>query len=186
MTTLNPETLAELRRLHEASTPSPWKSRGMGGDSYLMSKTHRWHRATYAGYEFPHPLAIPREYAEGDGKRHIDYTCASFAHDDARLIAAMRNAIPEIKRNWGHLTAVQTVLAEFDRLRAENNEQAEATTRMVVIGGRLRTLLSEIDAQAVALPNKPSESVVPTALIDQIDAALRASGLQAKENGHAD
>lgn len=70
-------------------TPTPWKSRGMGGDSIVLAEEHRWHRPY--GQNMGYPIAVPRVADRGDGERLID-GAAGFAHEDARRIVACVNA----------------------------------------------------------------------------------------------
>lgn len=65
-------------------TPGPWRAVGMGGDSLVLSETHKWNQEYFGrGY----PIAIPRHYTDQDDRSHTDLA-AGFMHDDARLIAA--------------------------------------------------------------------------------------------------
>ena len=76
------------------ATPGEWIAKGMGGDSYVLAPTHKWHRPSLCkrGY----PIAIPRPYQEMDGHQTVDFSSAGFAHDDAKFIAHARQDIPTL------------------------------------------------------------------------------------------
>lgn len=91
----HPIDIAELRRLHEAATQGPWRAVPLGGSSTVLTEMRPRRNDTripaYA-YGDEHCLAYP--FIEEDLRARWDFVC--FSHDDARLIAAMRHALPAL------------------------------------------------------------------------------------------
>lgn len=78
-------TYAELRRLHEAATPGPWKHWDADGV--------KWDDPNACGYDSREHHRGPPYYATGPRAGSSEQADA-----DAALIAAMRNAIPGLLR----------------------------------------------------------------------------------------
>lgn len=102
---MKPETLSLLRRLHEEATPAPWEAHDdENGDGWLM-----------AGAVF---LASTETYASnGDGH----------ALSNAALIAAARNALPEL------LSYVERTKALLKRIEWQAEDR---TGDCIACGGR--------------------------------------------------
>lgn len=101
MSTKIQETINRLRELDQKASPAPWEAWGCGEDKQTSIE---------------HPMGDVLERSErGSGHMREDITW--LREDDANLIIETRNAIP-------------TLLAEIDRLTAENKnltaELAEA------------------------------------------------------------
>lgn len=90
------DKVEELKGLLERATPAPWKSKGMGGDSYVLSMSHRWNRPCYWDEKY-YPIALPRVFKDQPDKpAQVDYGSAGFAHDDAALIVWLVNNAPAL------------------------------------------------------------------------------------------
>lgn len=111
MSAVTAEQLAKWKALADAATPGPWKSRGMGGDSVVLMPITS-HRIGYSGDPTLCSLAEPRRFEDRDGRGFTD-TSAGFLHDDARLVAAARTAVPAL-------------VAEVERLRERTEKMAAA------------------------------------------------------------
>jgi len=137
MPDLTPERLAELRRLHEAATPGPWKLWNGWGP--------------VAGTEY---MVVYRIGPEGDEWVGIiaDYRYPPSAdlyakREDAELVAAARNALPELLDEIQRLKGV-ILRAAADLARLACGAEAE-------IGGY---------AEAIrAIARRLDEEVGPTA-----------------------
>lgn len=89
MTHPGKERLEAIREGMEGVTPGPWRSRGMGGDSFVVAASHKWNDPLGGGSgPAQYPIAIRRTIDLGDGEGNYTDYAASFMHADARHIAA--------------------------------------------------------------------------------------------------
>lgn len=121
------ERLAEIEKRIAKATPGPWRQEFLGGSSTIMAKAENYKRTdlrhpTYAfqGKEYCiAELFIDDNRSPNEPLRYRpDFVC--FRHDDAGLIVAARNDIPDL-------------IAEVKRLRE----------REKVLSGSLRDLAND-------------------------------------------
>jgi hypothetical protein len=143
--------IAEAKARCEKATPGPWRSRGMGGDSYVLAPTHQWHSAAPNNIGFP--IAVPRTYGES-GDTKIDFSSAGFSHSDARFIAHARTDLPralsEIESLSERLRAAKAELEMVNEQRDTTYRSLESTESAL---SACEQKLAEADATIAALRN---------------------------------
>ena len=104
---MTPDEIEKMKADIEAGTPGPWKSRGMGGDSVVLSERHKYHKFSEA-YD-AYPISIPRTYFDDElDWLRVDHQAAGFSHADARRIARVPELEAEVLRLRDALREIAT------------------------------------------------------------------------------
>lgn len=144
--------IAAVKPVCEAATEGPWRSRGMGGDSYLLSAAQPGAHKMERVFDM-FPLAWPRRYLDMNDMPRTDGT-AGMRHDDAQFCALARTALPEA----------------LERLAAAGEELETVNAHNVLLGSSRDKAVRHAEAAEAERDELRAEVERLTGLLGQINA----------------